>query len=227
MNSDISASKTVYTTIADIPEMNSEILQQMQSMFDSLAQKLDDGAEFWYAMDLQKLLGYTNWQNFYTVIGRAVESCETAKIDSNEHFSVITKMITLGQGGKRGIEDVALTRYACYLIAQNGDPYKEPIAFAQCYFALQTRKLELIEDRMRLHVRFEARDRLRESEKTLSQNIFEHGVDGKGLGRIRSRGDAALFGGYTTEMMKKRFGIVKTRPLADFLPALKIRWIFR
>lgn len=101
LNSDISASKTVYTTIADIPEMNSEILQQMQSMFDSLAQKLDDGAEFWYARDLQKLLGYTNWQNFYTVIGRAVESCETAKIDSNEHFSVITKMITLGQGGKR------------------------------------------------------------------------------------------------------------------------------
>jgi DNA-damage-inducible protein D len=222
LNSDIGASKTVYTTIADILEMNSEILQQMQSRFDSLAQKLDDGTEFWYARDLQKLLGYTNWQNFYMVIGRAVESCETAKIDGNEHFSVITKMITLGQGGKRGIEDVALTRYACYLIAQNGDPSKEPIAFAQCYFALQTRKLELIEDRMRLHVRFEARDRLRESEKTLSQNIFEHGVDGKGLGRIRSKGDAALFGGYTTEMMKKRFGIVKTRPLADFLPALTI-----
>lgn len=194
----------------------------MQSQFDLLAHKLDDDTEFWYARDLQKLLGYTSWQNFSAVIWRAVESCETAKFDSSDHFNVVIKLITHGKGGQREIEDVALTRYACYLIAQNGDPSKEPIAFAQCYFAIQTRKWELIEDRMRLQVRLEARDRLRESEKTLSKNIYERGVDGKGLGRIRSKGDSALFGGYTTEMMKTQFGITKTRPLADFLPALTI-----
>lgn len=131
-------------------------------------------------------------------------------------------MITVGKGGQRPVKDYMLTRYACYLIAQNGDPKKEEIAFAQSYFAIQTRKQELIEERIALIERTEARGRLRESEKRLSQNIYERGVDDAGFGRIRSKGDQALFGGYTTQEMKNRLGIKGSRPLADFLPTLTI-----
>ena len=130
-------------------------------------------------------------------------------------------MVPLGSGSQRNIVDYMLTRYACYLIAQNGDPQKEEIAFAQSYFAIQTRKQELIEDRIRLVERMTARDRLRETEKRLSENIFERGVDDAGFGRIRSKGDSALFGGHTTQDMKNRYG-VKSGPLADHLPTLTI-----
>ena len=195
----------------------------MQSQFDALVQQVPEvQIEFWFARDLQEPLGYARWENFLAAIGRAIESCETTGFDPENHFRGITKKVQLGSGAQRAIDDFMLTRYACYLIAQNGDPRKEPIAFAQSYFALQTRKQELIEDRMRLQARFEARGKLRESEKTLSENIYERGVDDKGFGRIRSKGDAALFGGHTTKAMKAKFGITKTRPLADFLPTLTI-----
>lgn len=203
--------------------MKSDAIQQMQNRFDALSNHIpDQNVEFWFARDLMEPLGYARWENFQTAIKRAIESCETTGYDPENHFRGVTKMVRLGSGAERAIDDFMLTRYACYLIAQNGDPRKEPIAFAQSYFATQTRKQELIEDRMRLQARLDTRERLRESEKNLSQNIYERGVDDAGFGRIRSKGDAALFGGHTTQVMKDLYGITKTRPLADFLPTLTI-----
>ena len=207
--------------------MDKQSIIQYKSAFDSIATYIesDNGkeqVEVWFARDLQKVLGYARWENFQTAINRAVESCNTQGINVDDHFREVTKMITLAKGAERDIKDYMLTRFACYLIAQNGDPKKEEIAFAQSYFAVQTRKAELIEERLNYIARLESRDRLRASEKQLSQHIYERGVDDKGFGRIRSKGDAVLFGGHTKEDMKKRIRVKDNRPLADFLPTLTI-----
>lgn len=203
--------------------MDKKRIEIIKNKFDSVIHNVEDEQiEFWFARELMPLLGYERWENFENAIFRAMDSCKSSNIAVSDHFREVTKMILAGKGAKRKVKDYMLTRYACYLIAQNGDPKKEEISFAQSYFAIQTRKQELIEERISLIERTEARGRLKESEKRLSQNIYERGVDDEGFGRIRSKGDKALLGGYTTQEMKEKLGIKDNRPLADFLPTLTI-----
>ena len=204
-------------------EFEKSKLIELKEKFDSIINTEEkENIEFWYARDLQIQLGYKRWENFIETIKKAMQSCENVGIPVENHFREVTKMINLAKGAKRPIQDYMLTRYACYLIAQNGDSKKEEIAFAQTYFAVQTRKQEIIEDRIRLMNRLEAREKLKESEKQLSKNIYERGVDDLGFARIRSKGDSALFGGLNTMQMKAKYGVKENRPLADFLPTLTI-----
>jgi DNA-damage-inducible protein D len=201
--------------------MEKATIVKLNKSFEESAYE-QDGVEYWLARELQELLGYSDWRNFFNVVDKAKESCKTTGEAVLDHFVDVTKMVKIGSGAERKQDDIMLTRYACYLIAQNGDPKKEQIAFAQSYFAIQTRKQELLEERIHLNERLQAREKLAATETELSKNIYERGVDNKGFANIRSKGDWALFGGWTTSNMKKKLGIPENKPLADFLPTITI-----
>ncbi len=201
--------------------MDKLIINKLQKTFEDYAH-IEKGIEFWFARDLQVLLGYVEWRKFQGVIAKAKEACTNSGYNLTDHFVDAAKMVVIGSKTEREIDEIMLTRYACYLIAQNGDPRKEEIAFAQSYFAVQTRKQEIIEQRIALHERLQARSKLIAAETELSKLIYERGVDDAGFARIRSKGDEALFGGYDTKQMKSRLNIPPSRPIADFLPTVTI-----
>ena len=202
--------------------MKLKIILSLANNFEDHSQTTENGIEFWFARDIQHLLGYTEWRNFQKVIIKAKTSCEASGNEILDHFVDANKMVKLGSGSEREIEDIMLTRYACYLIAQNGDPRKEEIAFAQNYFAVQTRKFEVIEKRINDWERLQARQKLSISEKELSGLIYEQTGNDKNFGLIRSKGDQALFG-KSTQQMKNRLGVPSGRALADFLPTITIK----
>lgn len=202
--------------------MKTEMIVTLTATFEGHAQQTDTGVEYWLARDLQQLLGYTDWRNFLAVISKARTACEVSGHAVEDHFVGVNKMVDLGSGSQREIEDVMLTRYACYLIAQNGDPRKPEIAFAQTYFAVQTRRAELIEQRLLAVERLSARKKLTETEKELSQVIYEQTGGNDNFALIRSKGDQALFG-KTTAAMKAQWNVPDNRPLADFAPTIILK----
>ncbi|MDD3598334.1 DNA damage-inducible protein D [Sulfuricurvum sp.] len=202
--------------------MEKEIILSLTANFEDFVQRTEDGVEFWLARDLQELLGYSKWSNFVNVIAKAKIACEVSNQNVLDHFADVGKMVEIGSGAIKEVDDIMLTRYACYLIAQNGDSKKQEIAFAQTYFAMQTRKAELIEQQMLESERVQARAKLAITEKELSQVIYEQTGRNDNFAVIRSKGDQALFG-RTTAQMKERWGIKETKPLADFMPTILLK----
>lgn len=201
--------------------MKSEEIEALFTKFELAAAELE-GVECWSARELQDLLGYSKWENFEKVIQKAKDACRNAGEEIGYHFPDIRKMVKIGSGAEKEIDDILLTRYACYLIAQNGDPRKLEIAFAQNYFAVQTRRAELVEQRLLDFERVKAREKLSQTEKQLSGILYERGVDNQGFAIIRSKGDQALFC-LNTQMLKRKMGVPDTRPVADFLPTISIK----
>lgn len=202
--------------------MKTELVYTLTKTFESHARQTDSGIEFWLARDLQHLLGYAKWDNFLNVVSKAKTACEVSGHPISDHFADVGKMVDLGSGSQREVDDLMLTRYACYLIAQNGDPKKQEIAFAQTYFAIQTRRAELIEQRLLEAERVSARRKLTATEKELSQVIYEQTGGNQDFALIRSKGDQALFG-KSTQAMKTQWKVPDSRPLADFAPTIILK----
>ena len=203
--------------------MDIQRIKELKEEFESYSHQTDQEGtviEFWFARELQKLFGYKEWRNFKKVLGKAIESVKKASESATDHFVEVNKTSPMPNGGTKNVEELMLTRYACYLVAQNADPSKEAVAFAQNYFAVQTRKIELIQERIEASERLDIRQQLKE--EALSAHIYERGVDNQGFGRIRSKGDQAFFGGLSTGEMKVKLNVPKGRALADFLPTISI-----